>query len=985
MPARALLYLLFFVSGAAALVYEVVWARLLRLVFGGSHLAVSTVLAVFMSGLALGSWSFGRRADRSPTPLRLYGWLEIGIGLSSLASAEALRLYAAASDPLARWAESGGVVSLTLLRVGVAFVVLIVPTTLIGGTLPVLSRVVGGAGPRVERSLASLYATNTFGAVLGTLAAGFLLLPALGVSRTLWVAILSNVAVGVVSLVLARSARPSVAERSSPLGATSLAQRLVLLGIGISGFCALGYEVLWTRVLSLVTGTSVYSFAIMLAAFLAGSAAGSQAGRAATARLSLRAFGGIEIAIGIAALTATLALRALPTHAMRLEDMLAPVGSEFLARQLVASALAFTVMAVPAFLLGLAFPLACAIRVRDQGRIGEAVGAVLAANTIGAILGASASGFALVFLFGIERSIELLVAVQVGLGATLLAAASPGQRGRTGAALAALGTLGLVAGVALAPDSLRMWDRQLFAVYRNNLREAFATPERTREAVAHTAVLSYHEGIDETISVIEPERAARAFVVNGRIEASTQPEDVQCQRTLGHLPLLAHPRPRRVFVLGLGTGMTAGAAALHPEVESITLAEIEPGVFAAARRFEEFNHHVLDDRRLRVVHDDGRNFLRTTRERFDVVTADPIHPWSAGAAYLYTREYFATTAHHLTPGGVICQWLPIYELSLGDVRSVVATFAAHFRYTAIWLTYYDAEILASQEPLLLDEAALERRLGASPAIAADLRAVGMGSARQLLSYFLMGDAGVRAFAAGGRINTDDNLWLEFSAPRSQGVASRAPENVAALASFRESPLGYTAPLADPAADTERRAYWGRIDRSARLRDRAHVLALEGRSVDAELDALLGQLSRDHPEDAPARFLAARREATLVQVPRALASRRFAVRDESGRPATLEIAAVAMRVGSGRGVLVFADSERREIYGERYLDAPEEEIDARLSALADEVLEALGVAYLGEPAHDRSAIAARLRAEVARRLAEPAADHGASVSKEAQSR
>ncbi len=693
-----LLYLLFLLSGAAALVYEVVWVRSLSLVFGGSHLAVTTVLVTFMAGLALGGWLFGRRADRMTRPLLAYGLLELGIAVSALGCAGLLALYPVLYAPLARLDESS-VAWLTSLRVLFATAAMIVPTTLMGGTLPVLSRLLAARSGSVGRELALLYGFNTLGAVIGTLACAFLLLRTLGVSGTTWIAVGTNATIGLVALAsgvrvpaaLAPAARPNGVRGDVP----DLPARLVLVGIGISGFCALGYEVLWTRVLSLIVGTSVYGFAVMLVAFLGGIALGGQApsfAPRARGRTDVRSsgpvrwFGAVQLSIGATALATTYALGRLPMHAARLERLLLAGDAGFGARQATSFLLAVAFMAVPAFFMGLAFPLAGAVHARRRLAVGGAVGEVLAINTVGAILGAAVSGFALLPLLGIERSLQALASLNVGLGLlTLVAALGPARR-RPALALGGLALVAALVALALAPGFGRTWDRQFLAVFRNNQRAAFDTPERVEEALAQTDVLYYHEGVNETISVIRPKRGTQGFVVNGRVEASTRREDVQCQRALGHLPLLLHEDPRRVFVLGLGTGMTLGATAVHRGVERITLAEIERGVFPAARTFGEYNHHVLEDPRLRIVHDDGRNFLRTTRETFDVITADPIHPWSGGASYLYTVEYFRSAAAHLAPGGVLCQWLPIYEMTPDDLKSVLRTFAASFRHTAVWLT-----------------------------------------------------------------------------------------------------------------------------------------------------------------------------------------------------------------------------------------------------------------------------------------------------------
>jgi spermidine synthase len=961
-----ILYLLFFLSGAAALVYEIAWVRSLSLVFGGSHLAVTTVLAVYMGGLALGSRWLGRRADASRRPLRLYGWLELGIAALALVFIGLLRIYPAIYVPLARVAEENRFY-LSALRVAFAVVALLAPTTLMGGTLPVLSRFVGKRPDRLGSQLAFLYGLNTAGAVAGSLAAGFLLLKTLGVTATLLVAAATNLLVGLAALSLperrlagpagerADRAQPEAAavlgEPGGPVGA--LSSRLVLWGIGVSGFCALGYEVLWTRMLGLVVGTSVYSFTIILVAFLAGIALGSEAYGVAQrwqpsrwgARRRVVGFGAVQVAIGLAALAVTVLMRDLPSHATGLQSLLLGSGArEFGARQGASLAVAVAYVFVPAFLMGVAFPLAGTIHAAGGRSVGRAVGEVLTYNTVGAILGSAVSGFVLIYAFGIERSLQMLAVLNAAVGLTAALSVLTSEAPPWGVAAGAA-TLLLALGVA--PGWGRSWDLKYFAVFRNNQRQAFDTPWKRQDALENTDVLYYFEGANEIISVIRPKGAQQAFLVNGRPEATTSPMDVQCQRTLGHLPMLLHRNPRRVFVLGTGTGMTLGATSIHPAVDRIVLAEIEPGAIGAARTFREHNHGVLDDPRLRIVFNDGRNYLATTREKFDVVTADPIHPWSGGAAYLYTAEYFRIAADHLLPGGLACQWLPIYELTVRDVQTVVRTFSESFKYVMVWLTHYDAELLGSNDPIVIDEADLARRI-ARPEIEQDLRAVDMASAEDFLSYFVVGTEGARAFGQGGVVNTDDNLFLEFSAPESMGVGHLMGDNVQALARVRESLLPHLAPAAGEAERRSQQARWDRNLSAARLYDPAHALFLWGRTGAGEFPGAMDALEKEFPGYGPYRFL--RRETQSLQSgePRLAGAVRFPVEADGGTRRELQISAVAVWIGDTRAALVFVDNEKRDVYGQRYFDGPTEQLRGVVERFAAETLEALRTAY-GEAA------------------------------------
>lgn len=972
---RPLLFVLFLLSGATALVYQVVWVRQQSLVFGGTHLAVSTVLAVFMAGLALGGWLLGRRADRWRRPLLAYGLLELGIAASALAVHAILRGYPAIYVPLAR-AIGDQPALLTALRFALAAFAMIVPTTLMGATLPVLSRFTRAAGGGLAGHLSLLYAVNTLGAVGGAVSAGFVLLPRLGATRTLLVAVAVNAAVGLAALLAGRRAATGPLADSDGAGPEQPVPgaRLVLAGIGVSGFAALGYEVLWTRALGTTLGTSTYAFTVMLAAFLSGIGLGSEAFGLAMRRRGADAAGGglvrlfaaVQALIGISALGVTWLLGDLTGRAAWLTSALVSVGlGEFEARQLTSFAAAFGYMVVPAFLMGVAFPLAGTVHARRRGQVSRAVGEVLAWNTVGAILGAMAAGFLLIRLWGIERALVALSALNLALAVAVLAASAGRRPARVaGAAAVAL----LLAAPVVLPEGARLWNQDLMAIFRNNQRSAFDTPEEVRAALDNTDILYFHEGTNSTISVIRVKGGDQAVLVNGKVVASNMYEDVQCQYLLGHLPMLLHPDPRRVFVLGLGTGMTLGAVSLHPEVERIVLAELEPAVIPAARTFAEWNHGVLDDPRLEVAINDGRNWLLTTQERFEVITADPVHPWTRGSAYLYTREYYRLAASRLEPGGVMMQWLPIYELSPRDLATVVRTFRTAFPHTQVWLTHYDAHLVGSDRPLGFDPAQLARRLG-HPPLREALARTDMATPGDLVDFFRFGDRGGAAFAALGAVNTDDNLHLEFSAPRSTGVAGRVAENIEALARFREEP----GPGVAVDSDVRARSVAGAIY------DRLHALFYQGAHRGTEFAGLREQLQRTDPDFAPVRLLdrALAREARLA--PRPVAATLLQVAEPDGTICRLEITAVTMQTGKGRAALLFVDNTERTIYGETYLDGEGAALDARVATVAAEVLAALDAAAAelvssapsGRPGG--AALRDKVRDVVARRLSAAAID------------
>jgi spermidine synthase len=409
--------------------------------------------------------------------------------------------------------------------------------------------------------------------------------------------------------------------------------------------------------------------------------------------------------------------------------------------------------------------------------------------------------------------------------------------------------------------------------------------------------------------------------------------------------MLLNKYPKRVFVLGTGSGMTLGATSVHPSVEEIVLAEIEPKVLGVARTFSRYNHDVLDNPKLRIVFNDGRNYLMTTKKKFDVITADPIHPWFSGAGYLYTAEYFRLASAHLNPGGIACQWLPIYELSVDDLKCVVKTFSENFRYTMLWLTRNDAELVGSNDPIVIDEQDLERRIAAT-GVLDDLKSIDMGSADDFLAYFVMGTRGMREFGEGGVLNTDDNLHLEFSAPMSMDVPTQG-KNARALYRYRESLLPYLLPASGNAA---RKAQIERSERNFRAGGMyaiAHVLFLRGGSGTPGFAKVMGELERSYPEYAPVRFLKGEVRDLAAETPTLIRAENFPMLDDAGRRMTVEISAVKVRIGEERAAVMFVDNRNRKIFGQKYIDAEKNALEDSVSRYAEDVLANLKACYQRE--------------------------------------
>jgi len=947
-----LIYLMFFLSGSAALMYQVVWVRSLSLVFGGSHLAVTTVLSVFMAGLAIGGYTIGRFTDRVENQLRLYGWLETGIAffavvffLLNKAYPDIYRFLAVGRDDAYLY--------LTFIRVLFSVLVLIVPTILMGGTLPVLTRFIARQPGSLRSHLSFLYGINTFGAVLGALTAGFYFLRYFSVTATLAAAIALNASIGILSLILQHRGQEVFADDgkaaskvdTGPVhrpvfdgeedGASPVSLKLVLIGAGISGFCALGYEVLWTRMITVVSGATVYAFTTMLAAFLTGIALGSSAFGIAPVILRLRErgirrsvvwFGIIQMIIGALALAATILIRDLPQNTVRIHNLLISLGQSPLQVRIQANfILAFAYMFLPAFFMGAAFPLAGKVHAAYRRKVGTAVGEVLSYNTVGAILGAAVSGFVLISVFGIERSLQMLVAVNTGFG-LLVCLSALGKKYWTWSAAA--GMAGILLFLSLDQTTWKLWNNEHFAVFRSNETGNLFSPEFISLRSEFTDVLYFGEGLETIVSVTKIGEKRRNLVVNGKVVASTAVEDLQLQYSLGHLPMLLHPDPEKVLVVGLGTGMTLGAASVHPGVRELTLVEIEPRVVPAARTFEDLNHHVLDNPKLRIIFNDGRNFLNTTGGTFDVITADPIHPWSQGASYLYTEEYYRTALKHLSRDGIMCQWLPLYELSTADWRSIARTFGSVFPEVMLWVTHSDGILIGSRNRISFDQRELDRRI-ADPAIFNDLAPFQMGTSEGLLSRFVAGTEGVREFAEGGILNTDDNLYLEFSAPLSVGIPV-SDKNLKALVKYREPLVPYLSPADGDIRSRDQIAYWKDREIAARLTDQAHILVLGDRYTGVRYRELASQLDREFPGFAPWKYLKSQVARKIRNLAVPLQGIRLLFPGSEDRANTVAISASRISLSDDVSVVVFADQDRnikgyfrdrsRDYNGSAYQDA-----------------------------------------------------------------
>jgi spermidine synthase len=732
----ALLLLLFAGSGCAALVYEIVWLQLLQLVIGSTAVSLAALLATFMGGMCLGSVSLARIVRRGANPRRVFALLEIGTGICGAAALFGLPLIQGLYVSFARSGIAG-----LLLRGLLCCACLLPPTVLMGATLPAVSRA-------VNRSMIGfLYAANIAGGVLGCVAAGFWLLRVFDMSVATYVAVGLNFSVAVVACIASRSTGDVTSESEIAASGDSAAWG-IYIAIALSGLSALGAEAVWTRLLALTLGPTVYTFSIILTVFLIGMGLGS-AGGSAMARDSRH--GRLNLAISQAALMAAIAWAAymIARQLPYWDKNLFGHGSAWAGflRDFGACAIAI----LPAALCwGASFPLALASIGGNSPDAAKPVGRIYAWNTLGAIVGAICFGIASIPMLGSQNSERLLIAV-----AAIGAFAALERAWRWRAALAAAS----VACVWALPQT--PW--QLLAFGRRLPLEIGKTDNGWKR-------LYSAEGINSSIVYTEFVDHRRFFHVAGKIEASSSPADMQLQRSLGHIPALLHPNPKSILIVGCGAGVTGGSFTVHPEVEHITLCEIEPLIPpASARFFAKENHNVIRDPRTRIVYDDARHFALTAREKFDIITSDPIHPWVKGAATLYTKEYFEACKAHLNPGGLVTQWVPLYESDIAAVQSEIATFFDVFPNGVVWGNPgdfndgYDVVLMGSTEPLHIDLDAAQRRLDAAPALAASLREVGFHSAAELFGTYAASANDLRQWLARAEINRDRSLRLQYLA------------------------------------------------------------------------------------------------------------------------------------------------------------------------------------------------------------------------------
>ena len=827
------LLVLFFFSGVSSLVYQVVWARMLTVVFGTTLLATSTVLSAFMAGLALGSWVLGRHIDRCKHPLRIFAALEAGIGLFAL-------FFPSISANLGN--AYGGLVGLqgnfylfSLARFGLCFALLLIPTALMGGTLPVVAKFAVRRLGRLGSSVGQLYAVNTLGAVVGVLAATFGLMEGLGLQGT-------TQAIAAVNFLVAGAAWLWGGQRAVDVGAgaatkTSHSDRVlwgVLAGFALSGFAALGYEVAWMRLLMVsFSFNSHYEFSIVLVAFLSGLALGGWLGSRLLTRQPdlLSIFVWVQFLIGACGALSVLAF----AHLSALVEPIQRADSWWVSRTGVFFT-AVAIMLLPTLAMGVIFPLVGQIYTRQLARLGRGIGDISAVNSLGAVGGAFVTGFVLIPLLGTEWSVKVLAALNglVGLSIALISQ----QRKRL--------VWGGAAGLAL-----------LLVLVPSDVLRRIAEP-----TAVNRELVFYQEGAEGVITVEQQTDGFRKMALNGGGQVPTDYSSLQIFRLLGHLPLLLHPDPQEVLVVSLGGGIALGGAAQY-EPRRITCVELVPEVIDAARaHFGEFNHHVLENPtawNIELVIDDGRNFLLSSRDTYQIITGDATHPTSADSWVLYTKEFYELCRGRLSADGIMAQWLPFHGLPPDDYKTIVRTFQHVFPHATLWRSNNYSIMVGTMQPLAIDWERLKEKM-APPRVHRSLEDIDLGNAFALLNSLVMDEETLRRYVGEGPLNTDDHPYISFVSPK--GYSSGSWEVLEHLAPHRTSALSLL--TASSATVREKMEVYFRAGEHAlegdimrlqnrdRAAARAYQRALQANPADRSsayfLELLAEQLNRRLPQD-----------------------------------------------------------------------------------------------------------------------------------------
>jgi spermidine synthase len=762
-PRSALLLLTVFFTNLLSLACQVIWLRKLTYLFGSTAAVFSIVLSVFLLGLALGALAMGRVADRSARPWRLLGLLQLGLGAYCLLSMPVFDLGRRVF--LAVFPGDLAPLPAALGKLVVVFLVMILPTLAIGAVFPLSVRLYGRDLGRLGRDLSLVYGMDTLGAALGALLAGYVLVPSLGLSASTWMLGLAAVALGLVILSIrgredrmARTpAEPAPAE-DAPVEGGRPALGPILTAFFLSGAAALLLETGWNRFFSMLNGTHIYSTSTVIAGFLTGIGVGSLLMGRWIGRIR-QPFAVVAYLYAALALCGMLVFRSEGLFTRAYFAIFQRTG-DYYAFQLGTGLVIVVIVFLATLAMGANFPLVARLATRAAAERGTSAGRVFFANTLGAVLGALLAELVLLPAWGFSGLMIATLAAYTVAAAVFLSLASGPRRWAHAAVCAGL----LLAAFLLSP-AVMPFHTPIQALYYHGLRDG--SLEAYRQESAGLRTLEQTQGFYGQVAMVRS-GADLLLKNNGKTDASTAVRDNATQLLLGHLPMLFHPNPRRVLTIGLGGGFTLRAVTHHPEAQSITVAEIDPLVVETARRWlAPYNGRALEDPRVRMVTNDGRNYIDGTKEKFDVITSEPPNIWVAGVSGLFTQEFYRSAANHLAAGGILCQWIPLYEMQREDFRTMLHTIHTVFPNITFWQVGTDVVLLASREPFQVEQEPTVARLR-NAALGQDFTAIGitMRGVIQIMNTPVVRPDQVPAFLGEvGTLNVDDRPVLEFATAR----------------------------------------------------------------------------------------------------------------------------------------------------------------------------------------------------------------------------
>ncbi len=770
---HSIIAILFSISGALGLIYQIVWFKYLSLFVGNTTYAQTIVLATFMGGLAIGSAWWGRKVDRTPQPLRLYAFLELGIGIYCLLYPKFLELLKSVfiSMVISLQLPSDGIAVL-LLKLFISLCSLLLPTILMGGTLPILVRFISHKLEESGRNIAILYFLNSFGAVIGSALAGFFFIRILGLSTTVYSAAIINILIGGFALLMSvwnGSSANTGAEESQELE-QHFPRREIILAIavaGISGLSAMIYEVTWVRLLIPVLGSSTYSFSLMLVAFISGITIGSLIVSAHIHRTKYLSLLLAWCQVGIVlSMLAMLPLYArIPYEFWKAASILSRSDTTYPIYLTIQFFFGFLLMVVPTIFLGMSLPIASRIASRGINVLGKSVGNVFAINTLGTFIGSLLAGLVLIPLIGVKHAMEVGIGCNLFAGMLVLFFSGAASRRHSVVTLSIL-LFAVVTYSVFVPN----WNRSamLFGVFRR-IHSKTEPPVSYAEFVNQVnvgKVIYYKEGTTATVGVVDGISAnglERSLIINGKADASSK-GDLSTQVLLGQLPCLVHQNPQNALVIGLGSGVTLGSILTHP-VKHVDCVEISPEVREASSQFDEVSHRPLNDPRTALFIEDALAYLKVTPHKYDLIVSEPSNPWIAGIGNLYTTEFFEECKLRMNTGGLMIQWFHLYEMNDDLFKIVVRTFQNSFPYVSIWQPVkFDVIMIGSIQPQLINYEKIHAAMTIK-GVKEDLQRILIPDAATLLSLEMLSPSSVLQYIGVGELNTEDHPRLEYNAPR----------------------------------------------------------------------------------------------------------------------------------------------------------------------------------------------------------------------------